>query len=325
MKLRLIVNADDFGLHPAADESILLCYRSGVVTSTSLLVNPILHQPLDELAYKRTAVKKAMEAGLPLGIHFNLTEGQPTASHIRFQLIAQHTSSSESQKFLGKFGFRTAVEEALVDDKKRDLLNEEISIELRAQYEQFLRITNGVPPTHADGHQHFHVVDGLALIVATTLRSLGIEWIRIPKEESTLRHEASPRDLFHLQVSQQARSCESVYRTEGLRTTDAFLGLGLMDAPNGAEGFLSAVESVAREHCCCSCEVMVHPGYVDPSELVHCRGRNIDIANSTVAFCATEERLRERDTLTNRHLVETLRTNSRVALSSFKDLVSSID
>ena len=36
---RLIVNADDFGLHPLINEGILESHQKGIVTSTSLLAS----------------------------------------------------------------------------------------------------------------------------------------------------------------------------------------------------------------------------------------------------------------------------------------------
>jgi predicted glycoside hydrolase/deacetylase ChbG (UPF0249 family) len=34
---RLIVNADDFALHPSVNRAILLAHREGIVTSTTIL------------------------------------------------------------------------------------------------------------------------------------------------------------------------------------------------------------------------------------------------------------------------------------------------
>ena len=36
---RLIVNADDFGLTRGVSRGILACYQTGIVTSTTLMVN----------------------------------------------------------------------------------------------------------------------------------------------------------------------------------------------------------------------------------------------------------------------------------------------
>jgi len=354
MVLLLVINADDFGLHPVVDESILSCHRDGVVTSTSLLVNHILvpvqprasnsegEEDVKGISYKQRAVERAMAAGLPIGIHFNLTEGHPVSSTAtQYRIIAKSSFSEQSepadtlhhsQSFLGKFGFRSAVEEAIKDEKRREILKCEIATELRAQYERFLQITGGIPPTHADGHQHFHVEEGVPQIVAETLRELGIRWIRIPKEDSFLQlnddANLSVRDKFHRLVSQQAKNCETIYRNEGLQTTDAFLGLQLMDAPQGSKGFLSAVKNVLSHidapspssTFSMSCEVMTHPGYVDPQLLKSCSLGGFDVINSTLSFCTVEGRKNERDTMTDQALVQVLKNHSRISLRSFKDI-----
>src|SRR5438874_8369963 len=65
---RLIVNADDFGLTPGVSAGILAAHRHGIVTSTTMLVNRDV--PKDTVA-------RALDAGLGLGLHVNLTLGRP--------------------------------------------------------------------------------------------------------------------------------------------------------------------------------------------------------------------------------------------------------
>src|SRR5262245_37319591 len=68
MVRRLIVNADDFGLTPGVSEGILAAHRHGIVTSTTMLVNRDVPADL---------VRRALDAGLGLGLHVNLTLGKP--------------------------------------------------------------------------------------------------------------------------------------------------------------------------------------------------------------------------------------------------------
>ena len=60
---RLVVNADDLGLHPALDAGILRAHREGIVTSATVLVSG----PNAE-----EAVDKARAQGLALGVHLAL-------------------------------------------------------------------------------------------------------------------------------------------------------------------------------------------------------------------------------------------------------------
>jgi len=68
---RLIVNADDFGLTQGVSRGILEAGRTGIVTSTTLLVNrEIPPAQLEEL----------QASGLGVGVHLNLTLGAPVSS-----------------------------------------------------------------------------------------------------------------------------------------------------------------------------------------------------------------------------------------------------
>ena len=68
MLRRLIVNADDFGMTPGVSAGILRAARHGIVTSTTVLVTADIDR--DQLA-------AALDSGLGLGIHLNLTLGKP--------------------------------------------------------------------------------------------------------------------------------------------------------------------------------------------------------------------------------------------------------
>src|SRR3989442_9867324 len=69
---RLIVNADDLGLTANVNRAILDGHCRGVITSTSLLANGEAFQ---------SAVALALQAPrLGVGVHLNLTEGDPVAT-----------------------------------------------------------------------------------------------------------------------------------------------------------------------------------------------------------------------------------------------------
>jgi predicted glycoside hydrolase/deacetylase ChbG (UPF0249 family) len=63
---RLIVNADDFGLSPGVNEGIIECHRTGIVTSTSLMVLRAGAQQAAELARAHPQ--------LSVGLHFEEPE-----------------------------------------------------------------------------------------------------------------------------------------------------------------------------------------------------------------------------------------------------------
>src|SRR3954465_14713228 len=70
-EIRLVVNADDFGMSPAISRGILRAHRDGIVTSTSLLGN------CADLEHARAALAEARNLGV--GVHLALVGGAPVA------------------------------------------------------------------------------------------------------------------------------------------------------------------------------------------------------------------------------------------------------
>ena len=124
----LIVNADDFGLTRGVSRGILEAHRSGIVTSTTLIVN----RPVEPALFEELRA-----SGLGVGLHLNLTLGGPVASPKRVPSLVDPE---------GKF-IRDAREAAKRADK------DEARIELGTQIDAFRKIM-GRFPTHLDSHHH---------------------------------------------------------------------------------------------------------------------------------------------------------------------------
>jgi chitin disaccharide deacetylase len=124
----LIINADDGGLSPETDEGILDTIRAGVVTSVSLLVNPPFSAPITAFT----------QSGVSLGLHLNLTLGQPCTRLSAPSLVDQD----------GRFHAHGYKNPLLFDAAavKAEFLN---------QLDQFRNLT-GADPTHLDLHKHLH-------------------------------------------------------------------------------------------------------------------------------------------------------------------------
>ncbi|NNB91630.1 ChbG/HpnK family deacetylase, partial [Corallococcus exiguus] len=70
-RTRLIVNADDLGLHPSLDAGILKAHREGIVTSATLLA-------MGPSAAEAVGLAKAQ--GLAVGVHLALSTRLPCAA-----------------------------------------------------------------------------------------------------------------------------------------------------------------------------------------------------------------------------------------------------
>lgn len=67
--MKLIINADDYGLSKSISDGIILGIREGYITSTSIMAN---------MTWTEYAIQKALEYNIDcIGLHINLTVGKP--------------------------------------------------------------------------------------------------------------------------------------------------------------------------------------------------------------------------------------------------------
>lgn len=72
--MRLIINADDFGLSKSISDGIIEGIQGGYITSTSIMAN---------MKYAEYAIKKAIMNNINcIGLHINLTVGKPILDNI---------------------------------------------------------------------------------------------------------------------------------------------------------------------------------------------------------------------------------------------------
>lgn len=159
---QLIVNADDFGLHPLINAGIIKGHQEGFITSTSLMPSAPCWQEAVRLAKENPR--------LGIGVHLTLVGGVPSV------LPKEQVSSllDDDGLFLpdyvafAKRYYSGAVKKA------------ELEAELRAQFERALSC--GVNITHIDSHQHTHVLPGINSLVLKLSNEYNIIRVRIPKE-----------------------------------------------------------------------------------------------------------------------------------------------
>ena len=159
---QLIVNADDFGLHPLINAGIIKGHQEGFITSTSLMPSASCWQEAVRLAKENPR--------LGIGVHLTLVGGVPSV------LPKEQVSSllDDDGLFLpdyvafAKRYYSGAVKKA------------ELEAELRAQFERALSC--GVNITHIDSHQHTHVLPGINSLVLKLSNEYNIIRVRIPKE-----------------------------------------------------------------------------------------------------------------------------------------------
>lgn len=159
---QLIVNADDFGLHPLINAGIIKGHQEGFITSTSLMPSAPCWQEAVRLAKENPR--------LGIGVHLTLVGGVPSV------LPKEQVSSllDDDGLFLPDYvAFAKRYYSGVV--KKAEL-----EAELRAQFERALSC--GVNITHIDSHQHTHVLPGINSLVLKLSNEYNIIRVRIPKE-----------------------------------------------------------------------------------------------------------------------------------------------
>jgi len=156
----LIVNADDFGRNEAVNLGVAEGFRSGIVTSASLVANGPAFD---------SAVAMAGELpGLAVGIHLAANEYLPILppKEIPHLVTAEGCFYSRSRQFQRM---------ALAPGVRGDLLREWDA--------QISRIVDaGIRLTHIDGHGHCHAHPAAAEIVLELAERYGIQHVRLPAE-----------------------------------------------------------------------------------------------------------------------------------------------
>lgn len=136
----------------------------------------------------------------------------------------------------------------------------EVESEFARQFEVFARA--GVRPTHFDGHYHIHIFPGVVEIVARLAAERGIPWVRCPVEEPIDLARAGPRrDVTELFL-RHARAARDVFASHGLKMTEGFRGLALVDGMT-AEDVVAVVSNLPEG----ATEFMIHPHPADAISL----------------------------------------------------------
>jgi len=244
----LIVNADDLGWTEGVNRGIAETHRNGIVTSASLLANGRAFGSGVELA--RTT------PGLGVGVHLNLSDGEPVAGR---ELVA--TRLNERGELEGR------PEGLLLRLARRSILLEEVEREWHAQIQKVR--DSGIEPTHLDGHKHVQMLPGLFEMALRLAKKHGIRAVRVAHEESSLRAALSAgarqKGTVVMKQGVQARGLKLLApdareqaERAGIATADYFCGIA-QTGELTREGVLRLMEILPEG----TTELMCHPGYAD--------------------------------------------------------------
>jgi chitin disaccharide deacetylase len=239
---QVIINADDFGLTKGINLGIIKAFNEGVVTSTNAVVNG------DFFEHGAGLIR---ETDLSIGIHLNLTLGNP--------LLSQNGCRTLTDKDGGFFRYPRFIRRILLN--RVDPL--EIKKEFRAQIERFLK--SGLSCSHINTHKHIGTIPSILSIILELTKEFGIRKMRHPDEAGLFPGKIILNNFFKREtirsniVSFLARRAKTKLSRQNIAFPDYFFGIsesGFRENENRFAFFLkSCREGIS--------EIMCHPSLME--------------------------------------------------------------
>ncbi|MBQ7633695.1 MAG: ChbG/HpnK family deacetylase [Alphaproteobacteria bacterium] len=164
MSLKIIFNADDFGISRGVNAAIIEAHTKGILNSTSLMVN-------QEFAAEAAEAAKNMP-DLEVGLHLNLTNEKPAADSRDIPLLTDADGKLKN-------GF---VKLLLLSFLHPEKFASQVETEIRAQAQKYM--ATGLKMAHIDGHRHVHLIPTVFKIVCKIAREYNVRRIRVMNENA---------------------------------------------------------------------------------------------------------------------------------------------
>lgn len=236
MKKQLIINADDFGIHPAVNEAVRKAATEGILTSTSLMAGGDAFDEAVEMA-------RSMPS-LGIGIHLTLVGG------IKPVLPPSEVPSLtwDNGVFCHDYG------KLIVRDLEGKISLSEVYAEWDAQIQKIMN--TGLPVTHMDGHQHMHMWPHFYPIARDLAKKYHISCMRVPDEDVLfgMKDGHIIRWAAKNGLSLLSRMHRPDLKKNHIRTNDHFFGMlygGHLSPERFAEFILQTKPGIT--------EIMCHP------------------------------------------------------------------
>lgn len=236
MKL-LIINADDFGLHPAVNRAVIAGHTGGCITSTSLMPGAA--------AFDDAVLQAGRHPSLGTGVHLTLVGERPVADPVAIPTLVDDEGRLPGQypAFIARF-------------LRGRVSMDEIRTELTAQVAK--AAAAGVKITHLDSHQHLHVLPGIIDIVLDLAARFDIKALRIPAEPRFFFGGypcTAGRFVGRFGLSSLASLARIKAKRRGFSVPDHFFGM--LAGGNMRQQFLLTILDRLPDG---ASEIMVHPG-----------------------------------------------------------------
>ena len=232
---QIILNADDFGRHALINHAVERGVRDGVLRSATIMPGGA--------AFDDAAALAARTPALGVGIHLTLVNGNPVLPPAEIpSLVTEAGVFVDDHTAFTLRVLRGAVNLA------------EVRAELAAQLRRVE--TAGIQPTHADSHQHMHVLPGVLGIALDLCCAAGIPAMRAPRAPLFAGNFGGIGQLIgRTGLSVLARRAAVKAQRCGIAVPDHFAGIVAGEAVTAAE-----LTRIADNLADGTTEVMLHPG-----------------------------------------------------------------
>lgn len=232
---QIIVNADDFGRHVLINRAVERGVTDGVLRSATIMPGGEAFDDAAELA--------ARSPKLGVGIHLTLVNGNPVLP------------PAEIPSLVTEAGIFVDDHTAFAVRLLRGAVNlDEVRAELGAQLRRVEAA--GIHPTHADSHQHMHVLPGVIDIVLDLCRAAGIPAMRAPRAPLFAGSFGGIGQLIgRTGLAILTHRAAAKAQRRGIRVPDHFAGIVAGEAVDTAT--LTGIAASLRDGVT---EVMLHPG-----------------------------------------------------------------
>jgi predicted glycoside hydrolase/deacetylase ChbG (UPF0249 family) len=227
---RLIVTADDVGLHRGMTDGALRAHEAGIVTACSIVANGA--------SFEHAVERLRDHPKLCVGIHLALVEERPVAEDVESLLGSSGLFHGSYFDFVPRYFARRIV----IDEVER---------EFRAQIERVLAA--GIRLEHVNGHQHLHLLPRIFSVVQRLAEEYAIPYVRTVDER---RRGRGMRELSVGVLSRLGRTARTRCR---FVTNDHTIGVTIAGHVSAAGDLIALLDDVDGVT-----ELVCHPGIGEP-------------------------------------------------------------
>jgi len=240
MTLRLIVNADDFGLCSGVNAAVRVAHTAGLLTSATIMANM-------PAAVEAVRIAEQLPS-LGIGVHLNLIEGKPISP------------ADEVSPLLGRDGeFAFSAAGLAIASLSSKAVRRAITVELTSQIQWLC--DNGIKPTHLDSHRHFHIFPSILPTVSALAERFGIPAVRFPYEPPSLCR--LPWPSVNAKSRRRAFIVRNMARAALLRRRNLFKNDFLFGIAHTGKINTEFWTALAKRPIDATIELMTHPGFAD--------------------------------------------------------------